>query len=203
MDYFEHSDQFFADGYDLSRREVEILRTMSEEGDSVIAFQGLKRKLGIHQETLSRLLARLQRDGLIEKSQEGYRIRRKTAIHLPEANRELTLDLINSYLPPSMNLDGFTGGLKGSWFGMLRWLKYVENGSEKILTWITEDGDVQIDMKISDLSMVIQARAKENVDVKKVVIAAHELYGHVSDIYTKQLKHDDLMFAVTSKFTAS
>lgn len=187
---------FFED-YDLNSREIEILRSISQDGDTVVAFQGLKRKLGLHQETLARGLSRLQRDGLIEKSSEGYRMSKKANIQLSDAQPSIVLPIIRSYLPFSINLQSFINTLRGSWFGRLRWLGY-SNNSETLLTWITDDGSVQVELKIADAAITVQARVRESADVREAVIAAHELYSHISSIYTKQLKQNGMFLPITN-----
>src|SRR5256712_13985754 len=65
----EHSENI-----DLTPRDSNILHAIQEEGLTVFAFDGLKRLLGVHQEMLSRVLDRLEDEGLLEKVSEGYRL---------------------------------------------------------------------------------------------------------------------------------
>jgi DNA-binding Lrp family transcriptional regulator len=180
------------EGY-LSSRDAEILRSINEDGESVVAFQGLKRKLGMHQETLARSLARLQREGFIEKSAEGYRVSRKAGLTHTFAQPGVLIPVIRSYLPFSIDLQNFANELKGTWFGKLRWLGHSSHDSENILTWITDDGSIQVELKIDRLSIAVQARVKESADVREAVIEAHELYARVSETYTKQLRKSGLL----------
>ena len=159
----------------------------------VVAFQGLKRKLGMHQETLARSLARLQRDGFIEKSAEGYRVSRKAGLMRTDAQPSVAIPVIHSYLPFSIGLQNFINELRGTWFGKLRWLGHSSNASENILTWITDDGFIQVELKINNASIAVQARVKESADAREAVIAAHELYAHISETYTKQLKKSGIL----------
>ena len=58
-----------------SSNDLSILSALGSEKDAQdLSFQGIKRKLGLHQETLSRALRRLQRDGYIEHLDHSYRI---------------------------------------------------------------------------------------------------------------------------------
>src|SRR5207245_4197153 len=59
---------------DLTPRDSNILHAIQDEGLTVFAFDGLKRLLGVHQEMLSRVLDRLEDEGLLEKVSEGYRV---------------------------------------------------------------------------------------------------------------------------------
>jgi len=180
------------EGY-LSSRDAEILRSINEEGEAVVAFQGLKRKLGIHQETLARSLARLQKDGFIHKSAEGYRVSSKAASSLHDAQPSVVMPVIRSYLPFSIDLQNLIDVLRGTWFGKLRWFGHSINSSESILTWVTDDGSIQVELKITNASITAQARVKESADVREAVIAAHEVYTHVSETYTKELKKSGIL----------
>ena len=159
----------------------------------MVAFQGLKRKLGIHQETLARSLARLQKDGFIEKSSEGYKVSSKAASSLHDAQPSVVMPVIRSYLPFSIDLQNLIDVLRGTWFGKLRWFGHSINSSESILTWVTDDGSIQVELKITNASITAQARVKESADVREAVIAAHEVYTHVSETYTKELKKSGIL----------
>ncbi|MBM3897850.1 MAG: hypothetical protein FJ358_04920 [Thaumarchaeota archaeon] len=187
----DHVDISF-EGY-LSNKDAEILRSISEAGESVVAFQGLKRKLGMHQETLARSLVRLQREGFVEKSPEGYRVSRKAGLTHVDARPNMRMPIIRAYLPFSIDQHSFTNALRGTWFGRLRWLGHSSNAPDNILTWITDDGAIQVELKITDSSITVQARVKEFANVIEAVIAAHELYAHISERYAKQLKKNRIL----------
>jgi hypothetical protein len=103
------------------------------------------------------------------------------------------MPVIRSYLPFSIDLQNFINELRGTWFGKLRWLGHSSNASENVLTWITDDGSIQVELKITNASIAVQARVKESADAREAIIAAHELYAHVSETYTKQLKKSGVL----------
>ncbi len=72
LDRFSELEQ--SEDIDLTPRDSSILHAIQEEGLTVFAFDGLKRLLGVHQEMLSRVLDRLEDEGLLEKVPEGYRL---------------------------------------------------------------------------------------------------------------------------------
>jgi hypothetical protein len=57
----------------------ERVRGLLAEFPGSVAFQGLRRTLGVHPESLTRALRRLERDGEIERTDEGYRLTVATA----------------------------------------------------------------------------------------------------------------------------
>lgn len=52
----------------------ERVRGLLAEIPGAVAFQGLRRTLGVHPESLTRALRRLERDGEIQRTNEGYRL---------------------------------------------------------------------------------------------------------------------------------
>ncbi len=183
----QSSFEFSEESYDLGYRELEILKALNQEDSSTVAFQGLKRKLGMHQESLSRALTRLHRDGLVEKTPDGYRISKK--VGLPAgADRNpdnKILPIIQAYVPQSIDMDNLVSDLKGTWFGGLRWLGFAETDTDKVLTWITENGEAQLDLRFARDSMIIEAQVKVSTNLAEAITAAHEIYSRVSNLYTK------------------
>ena len=50
---------------------MEVLRFIGEEALLGFTFEGLKRSLGAHSETLSRILDRLEEGNMLEKTERG------------------------------------------------------------------------------------------------------------------------------------
>src|SRR3989442_14738985 len=59
---------------DLRDHDREVLEFLSQDPSTQVAFQGLRRRLGIHPEQLSRALHRLAQDELVERTELGYRV---------------------------------------------------------------------------------------------------------------------------------
>src|SRR2546427_1238225 len=117
----EHSEDI-----DLTPRDSNILHAIQDEGLTVFAFDGLKRLLGVHQEMLSRVLDRLEDEGLLEKVSEGYRLttRGNQPIARPLNSIQPRIPIVQSLLPHDVDVQRIIAGLKGRWFGSLRWLGY-------------------------------------------------------------------------------
>src|SRR3972149_5329050 len=109
---------------DLRESDREVLDLLRNEPASAVGFQGLKRRLGLHPEKLSRALRRLERDDLVEKTDLGYRLAgRARAFLSPTAIRPATpaIPVLQTFLPPEVHLPELAAYLRGKWFGDLRW----------------------------------------------------------------------------------
>jgi hypothetical protein len=170
---------------DLSARDTGILRAIQEEGLTVFSFDGLKRLLGVHQEMLSRVLARLEEVGLLEKVADGYRLTVKTGELLPRqlSSSEPRVPIVQSLLPQDISMEPIISGLKGRWFGSLRWLGYSQSDEGTVLKWITEEDGIQIDAKFTDTYLSIDAKVPDGREVSRAVKASHQLLGYISRLY--------------------
>ena len=174
-----------SDEVELTPRDSNILQAIQEEGLTVFAFDGLKRLLGVHQEMLSRVLDRLEDEGLLEKVSEGYRLttRGSQPIARPLNSIQPRIPIVQSLLPHDVDVQRIIAGLKGRWFGSLRWLGYSQNEEGLVLKWITEEDSIQIDAKFTENYLSIDAKVGEEKDVSQAVKASHQLMGHISQLY--------------------
>src|SRR6266478_3656594 len=178
----------------LTPRDTGVLQTVMEEGLTVFTFDGLKRLTGLHQEKLSRIIDGLEEEGLLEKVAEGYRItaRGNERIPRPLGSAMQPIPIVQSLLPSDVDLQQIISGLKGRWFGGLRWLGYTQNDEGTVLKWIAEEDGVQIDARFTDSYLSIDAKVAEGREVSQAVKAAHQLLGHVSGLYgtpTRRRQH--------------
>ena len=174
-----------SDEIELTPRDSNILQAIQEEGLTVFAFDGLKRLLGVHQEMLSRVLDRLEDDGLLEKVSEGYKltVRGSQQVPRPLSSAQPRIPIVQSLLPHDTDVQRIISGLKGRWFGSLRWLGYSQNEDGLVLKWITEETGIQIDAKFTENYLSIDAKVREDKDVSQAVKASHQLMGHISQLY--------------------
>ena len=78
--------------YSFSERDTDILSLIEEEGLTLFTFDGLKRRTGLHPETLSRILSRLEEEGIVKKGPEGYTVTPKiTKLKLNQTHLEVML----------------------------------------------------------------------------------------------------------------
>jgi len=108
-----------------------------------VAFNGLRRKLGAHPESLARALRRLEREGLVERADGGYRSLASAAPGHPTASSELR-SIARIELPRELDEATVFGRLAGRWFGSLRWVGMVEQPNRRLLAWARRDGFGQV-----------------------------------------------------------
>ncbi len=173
---------------DLRESDREVLELLRNEPSSAVGFQGLKRRLGLHPEKLSRALRRLERDDFVEKTDLGYRISsRARAVLSPTAIRPATpaIPILQTFLPPEVHLPGLATYLRGKWFGALRWYGLMETPEELTLSWLSEDDAIQIDARLRTGALSIEARIAEPSEFPAATVAAHELFQHIAQAYSR------------------
>jgi DNA-binding Lrp family transcriptional regulator len=168
----------------LSERDVDVLSLVDEEDLATFTFDGLKRRLGLHPETLSRILGRLEEEGIVQKTREGYTVTPKlTKMKLSPARREAqTVSLLQTFLPSNMLTQNLLSELKGRWFGVLRWLGVSENSEGVTLKWVTEDGGIQVAASISGTSLNIDAKFLTSNNLDLALKAAYQLMAHIGKL---------------------
>ena len=170
--------------YSLSERDADVLALIETEDLAIFTFDGLKRRTGLHPETLSRILARLEQEGIVKKGPEGYRVTPKiTELKLNQARKEEpTAPLIQTFLPSDLMTQQLILSLKGKWFGLLRWLGISENNQGVTLKWITEDGGIQIAANIQGTALNIEAKFLTNNDLNLALKASYQLMTNIGKL---------------------
>jgi DNA-binding transcriptional ArsR family regulator len=171
----------------LSEWDTSVLNLLSSEALARFTFDGLKRRLGVHPETLSRVLTRLEDQGMIEKQNDGYKVKSKARLlrSQPSSNEEQAVPLLQTLLPPNIANKEMLNDLKGKWFGSLRWLGYAKGNESIILKWITEDGGVQVDATFSEGSLSIEAKMLTEKNLSEALMASYQLMAYISRIYER------------------
>jgi hypothetical protein len=173
----------------FSERDAEVLRFLGEEDLLGFSFEGLRRRLGTHSETLSRILHRLEEETILEKTVEGYHLTRKgkevvgtrpLASSRSHPTAQHRIPILRTLLPYGRSSTEVVSGLKGRWFGPLRWLGYSEDERGTTMKWVTSDGAVQIDAVFLDGELAIEANVREGKDLTDAIRASYQLLGHLS-----------------------
>jgi DNA-binding Lrp family transcriptional regulator len=170
--------------YCLSERDADVLALIEKESLAVFTFDGLKRRIGLHPETLSRILSRLEEEGIIKKEAGGYKVNPKI-ISLKLNNQqpeEPTTPLIQTFLPSDLMTNQLIQSLKGKWFGVLRWLGISETNQGVTLKWVTEDGGIQIAANIQGSALNIEAKFLTNNNLNLALKASYQLMSNIGKL---------------------
>lgn len=167
----------------FGERDIDVLALLGEEDLAVFSFDGLKRRLGLHPETLSRILFRLEQEGIVEKGPTGYSVTPRINEFLrtnPACSDGSRVRLLQTFLPSDISVNQLVSDLRGRWFGLLRWLGLSDNGGSVTLKWITEDGDIQVDANISEMALTIEAKFLQGKNMNMALKAAFQLVTYIS-----------------------
>lgn len=168
----------------VSERDVDVLSLIEEEDLTVFTFDGLKRRLGLHPETLSRILDRLELEGIVKKDSNGYTVTPKLArLRVQETHRdEVHLPLLQTYLPSNMQIQHLVANLRGKWFGLLRWFGISQDIRGVTLKWVTEDGGIQINATIEDSTLTIDAKFLHDNNLNRALSASYQLISYIGKL---------------------
>ena len=183
-------DRLSRDGFardpQFSERDAEVLRFLGQEDLLGFTFEGLRRRLGTHSETLSRILHRLEEQMILEKTPEGYHVTHKgkemMGVKPLESSAQHRVPILRTLLPYGRGSGEVTSSLKGRWFGPLRWLGYSEDERGTTMKWVTSDGAVQIDAIFTEGELTIEGNVREGKDLTDAIKASYQLVGHLSHI---------------------
>ncbi len=169
---------------DLREHDREVLEFLSRDPAAQVAFQGIRRRLGIHPEQLSRALHRLADDDLVQKTEVGYRVTPKAlSIFSP---KEWTSDrpastILQTYLPADVDVRALVASLRGSWVGPLRWYGLVESADELRLSWALEDESIQLSIRIHAGQLAIEADMAAHDRLDEAARLGHLLFRQVTN----------------------
>jgi hypothetical protein len=178
---------------ELDEREREVLKFLSSEQNSYYSFQGLRRRLGFHQETLARTLKRLEEAHAVERWPQGYKARNTGSSYSFKIRTHPTLPrpIIDAYLPTEIDITVLFQKLKGRWFSNFRWLGYSRDGEQLAMSWISEDGQMQLQARLGGGKIIIAADSLVNNEQSGQVAAAYQLFDHVSKIAEEIARHEN------------
>jgi DNA-binding MarR family transcriptional regulator len=169
--------------------DLAILKAIGSNDTEQFSFQGIRRKLGLHQETLSRALHRLQRDGFIERIEHSYTISEKGQSTISPIKRlgeqveqgdPYSVVLLQSVLPGDLNQRQLVDSMSYKWFGNLRWLGSSNRLGTTTLSWITSESGLEISVKIRDNTLTIETYPRYSSSISEATRSAFELFDHLS-----------------------
>lgn len=168
---------------DLREHDREVLEFLSRDPHVQVAFQGIRRKLGIHPEQLSRALHRLADDDLVQKTEVGYRVTpRALTIFSPRewGSEPEGVTVLQTYMPGDVDLRHLVATLRGSWAGPLRWYGVAESADELRLSWALEDETIQLDVRIRAGQLTVLAHVDHPERLDEATRLGHLLFRQVA-----------------------
>ena len=181
----------------IGQRDTRVLHVIGEEELTNFTFDGLKRRLGVHPETLSRILYRLEEQGIIQKATSGYNVTTKAKQLLkqhPTYETQPTVPILQTLLSPDIPVQQIISNLRGKWFGVLRWVGYSQSPEDTALKWITEDGGTQIEATFSESTLSIEAKPLTEKDLNKALKASYQLIGYITKLYSRPAQTTPIAF---------
>lgn len=172
---------------DVRPNDSKVLDVLSEN-NSNYTFRGIMRKLGMHQESLSRSLQRLHELDLIEKSQLGYKLSEKGAF-LAKEDPKMKISytpLLQTYVPSNVHASDIISNMAGRWFKNLRWIGMIESQTEHVLQWLSEFGSFDLNLRVAPNYITIESSATTEKEKADAMISAYRIIQEVSKLYGNQ-----------------
>ncbi len=166
----------------LGYRDGDVISFLENENLTAFTFDGLKRRLGLHSETLSRILSRLENEEIITKTGEGYVVNPKIdrLKFYPQQTEEPSTPLLQTFLPSTMMTRELVAKLKGKWFGSLRWLGTSETSEGITLKWVTEDGSLQLNANVQGSALNIEGKFLTSNNLDFALRTAYQLMAYIN-----------------------
>jgi DNA-binding HxlR family transcriptional regulator len=183
---------------DFQSNDKKVLSVLNQDSDlaeNQYTFNGLVRKLGIHQQSLSRALHRLEDAGLIQRTESGYKPNRnlrsvlvkKSQIDLENLAKKISkqhlqfVQILQLYIPTTVKIDDVVDKLVGKWFGNLRWIGLVEGDGGYVLQWANSD-KFQVNLKIISRYATVESNAASEKDKAESLLSAHRIFEQITKV---------------------
>ncbi|MFB5599884.1 MAG: hypothetical protein ACE5SW_06625 [Nitrososphaeraceae archaeon] len=186
-----NDDKFITED-DLRQTDIDILKVLLGNKDenitSIFSFNGLKIKLNIHQEILSRSLRRLKQLELIEKTKSGYKPTNDgklifSRLYKPKQSEpRKNIQILQMYLPFKIQNKQAVENLAGKWFGNLRWIGMTQNLTGYQLKWRDIENFIEISVHISDHNIIVETNETNPSHISKAFTHSAKIITWISDI---------------------
>lgn len=180
-------DQAVAEPMELDDREMDVLRELARGGDEGrTAFQGLRRRLGLHQQALTRTLRRLERQGVVHHDAQGYALTGQGQVAMrgraPLMKRGEALPVLQALLPPTVTAEDVADRLARRWFRDLRWYGRADTPAGTALTWLTLDRGLIVRVRFASGMAVLEVEVPPGERLEAFP-AAQAVLRALSDLY--------------------
>ena len=186
------------------KKVLSLLKQDSDINDSQYTFNGLVRKLGIHQQSLTRSLHRLENAGLVKKTEYGYKLTKnldsvlvkKSRIDLENLSKRISHQfapfeqIIQLYIPTNVKVEDLVNKLLGKWFGTLRWIGIVEGDGGYVLQWTSND-KYHINLKLVSRYAIVESDASGAKLKIEATINAHRILEQIAKLLKEDQERTD------------
>ena len=201
----------------LRNNDTKILTLLDQEPGSNYSFNGLIRKLNLHQQSLTRALKRLEDLRLVEKSQIGYRLttngeslmtllasKNSTDNYARSESRVLNRDskkrncyiqLLQTRISVDVKSEEILSKLIGKWFNNLRWVGLVESeGGGYMLQWVSDDSNsFQIILRVISKYLTVETNASSDKEKIEAMIGSYRIFEEITKILRNKLENTSIM----------
>jgi DNA-binding Lrp family transcriptional regulator len=140
-----------------------------------LAFNGLRRALEAHPESLQRALRRLERGGVVRHDTVGYSLAGSVGPTSRSIERDPTHEVARVELPPGAEVDGFLGDLVGRWVGPLRWVGLLDDPDHPRLVWAVPGTEGRVVAAVQDGRLRVTVESTATPPSPVLLGAAHDL----------------------------
>lgn len=186
---------------DFQENDKKVLSVLNQDADlagNLYTFNGLARKLGMHQQSLSRSLHRLESSGLVEKGLGGYRLGKnlrsilvkKSMVDLEGIARKISrqhmpfYQVLQTCVPDAIDVEELASRLAGKWFANLRWLGLVDGDGGRILQWAAGD-KFQVNLRIVSRYAIVESNAAGDRSKAEAMVCACRIFEQMTKIFEK------------------
>ena len=177
------------------KKVLSVLHQDSDVNDNQYTFNGLVRKLKIHQQSLTRSLHRLENAGLVKKTDYGYKLAKnldsilvkKSRVDLENLSKCISNDsdqfeqILQLYIPGDVSIESVINKLLGKWFGTLRWMGIVEGDGGYVLQW-TSNNKYQVNLKLVSRYAIVESDAVGTKLKSESIIHAHKILEQITKL---------------------
>lgn len=177
------------------KKVLSLLNQDSNVNDNQYTFNGLVRKLQIHQQSLTRSLHRLETAGLVKKTDYGYMLTKnldsilakKSRIDLETLSKSISDNsdqfeqILQLYIPTDIKIGDVISKLHGKWFGTLRWIGIIRGDGGFVLQWASND-QYRVNLKLVSRYAIIESDALGLKLKSESIIHAHRILEQITKL---------------------
>jgi DNA-binding Lrp family transcriptional regulator len=178
------------------KKILSILNQDNDLSDNRYTFNGLARKLGMHQQSLSRSLHRLENSGLVERSEAGYRpsknlrsiLVKSSRLDLENLSEKISkpnlqfVQVLQLYIPTTVEVEEIVNKLVGKWFGNLRWIGLIGGDGGYVLQWTSGD-KFQVNLKIVSRYAIVESNAIGDKSKAEAMVSAYRIFEQITKVF--------------------